>query len=249
MSEQSSRRRMLAAAVAAVGLLVSSGIGYRALAAYLARPTDSVPLPPGTLARLPLSIGQWTGRDVAVDEAVIRATDTDDRINRQYSRQGVAGDVGVYVAYGVRARDLMPHRPEVCYPGAGWTLQDVQLADLPLPDGSRLPCRVFRFSRGALDAHMVTVLNYYVVDGQYCPDVSLLRSRAWRGGGSIRYMAQVLITCSGNAISSPESTGELVNRFAVDSAGPIRALFPSPNPADSQTQADRQPFVTREGQK
>lgn len=227
MSEQSGRRHMLAVTVTAVGLLVSSGIGYRALAAYLARPTDSVPLPPGTLARLPLSIGQWTGRDVAVDEAVIRATDTDDRISRQYSQP--AGDVGVYVAYGVRARDLMPHRPEVCYPGAGWTLQDVQPAELSLSDGSRLPCRVFRFSRGALDAQQVTVLNYYIVDGQYCPDVSLLRSRAWRGGGAIRYMAQVLITCSGNAISSPESTGELVNRFAIESAGAIRTLLPDAN--------------------
>src|SRR5512141_1892537 len=102
---------------AAVGLCVFlvSGAGYYWLAERYARASQSVPIPAGTLGRLPLGIGDWRGQDVPMDEQIIRATRTDDHLNRAYARPAANQNVTLWVAYGVRFRDLMPHRPEVCY--------------------------------------------------------------------------------------------------------------------------------------
>lgn len=219
------RQAIAAAAAVAVCLLVLCGSGYRVLAHYLAGATDSKPLPPETLAGLPMQIADWVGEDAPLDEAVVRATDTDAHISRRYSRGNRVENVWAYVAYGVRARDLMPHRPEVCYPGNGWTLDGSRMAELLLADGSTLACRILRFSRGRLAVRKTTVLNYYIVDGKCCPDVSLLRSRAWRGSGTIRYVAQVQITCSDDGLSGADVADKSVRAFAVDSGRAIRDLF------------------------
>jgi EpsI family protein len=205
--------------------LLASGMGYRLLAQYLDRPSDSVPLPRGTLARgLPLQIGGWQGKEVPVEESVLQAADCNDYVSRAYVRRDEP--VRLWIAYGVRARDLTPHRPEVCYPGAGWTLDDTRSVELPLGGGRPLECRLYRFSRGGFGSGEMVVLNYYIVDGQYCPDVSLLRSKAARGTSGIRYMAQVQITSSANGRLTPETAGRSVQAFAADSAQAIRAVMP-----------------------
>jgi EpsI family protein len=231
-SVKSGRRSVLVAGAGTVLLLVLSGVGYRVVADYLARPGNSLPLPPGTLARLPLRLGGWHGRDEALDEAVVEATDTDDQLSRVYARGQGAESVSLFVAYGVRARDLAPHRPEVCYPGSGWTLEGGSPADLPLSDGSTLPCRILRFSRAGLTARQVTVLNYYIVDGRYCPDISAIRARAWRGQAGVRYLAQVQIISPGGG-GSADAAGAAVSAFATDSALAIRALLPDVGPPAS----------------
>jgi hypothetical protein len=131
----------------------------------------------------------------------------------------------------------MPHRPEVCYPGNGWTLKDTRYVNLPLDDGTQLQCRILQFSRG-MSTENITVLSYYLVDGQYSPDVSLLRSKSWAGQSGIDYMAQVQVTCPGRGQLSPDSSVKAVSTFAADSARAICDLFTrsgeDPNKADTQ---------------
>jgi EpsI family protein len=218
------QRSILLAAATAVALLLVSGVGYRLLAGYLNRPTDSVPIPRGTLAKaLPLQIGGWQGKEKPVEEAVIEGADCDDYISRTYVRGNMV--VQLWIAYGVRARDLMPHRPEVCYPGNGYTLEDTRPVELPIGGGQQLECRTYQFSRGGFGAGPMTVLNYYIVDGQYSPDVTLLRSKALGGSAGIRYMAQVQIVASGGGAASGAASRS-VQAFAVDSAEAIRGLMP-----------------------
>jgi len=218
-------RQVRTAVVAAAALLLASGFGFRALDDYLQRPTGSVPLPPGTLARLPLRIGAWQGQDAPIDDALRRATDTDDLVNRQYRREPDGAHASLYVAYGVRARDLMPHRPEVCYPGAGWTFRGSVDRELALPNGSSLACRVLRFTHGTFDQRQIVVVNYYIVDGQYCPDVSLLRSKAWRGSRGIRYVVQVQVTATSDAYADLDMAEAGVLAFATESADAIQGVL------------------------
>ena len=170
-----------------------------------------------------MQIGSWTGQDVPLDETIVRKTGTDAHINRRYCRYNGVEHVGLYIAYGVTARALTPHRPEVCYVGAGWTLMDRQSVELPLEDGATLPCSVFHFSRGGLNAEKIVVLDYFIVDGRHCGDASLLQSRAWRGSDTVDYVAQVQISSTENLPT--DSATQIVSTFAVDSALLIADLF------------------------
>lgn len=218
-----SSRRCPHAAGAAIALILLSGFGFRLLAARFEAPLSSVPIPRGTLARLPLEIDDWVGKDVPLDERVVKATSTDDHVNRAYARRAGRDAVSFFLAYGIRLRDLAPHRPEVCYPGAGWTLENTTLLQLKTGDGTILPCQVHRLRRGLLSAERIIVLNYYLINGRYCADVSLLRNEAWRGGGSERYAAQVQIASIGTSLR--DVSDDAVCEFARASADPIRNLI------------------------
>lgn len=217
---------LIAAAVAIAALLVGGG-GYRLLASYYARPVDSVPLPAGTLDRVPLRLGAWTGQDVALDKSVAEATDADVQLNRVY-RQGGGAAASLYVAYGIRGRDLVPHRPEVCYPGAGWTIDQDHVIELALGDGTTMPCRSFRFTRGGMDAEAVRVLNFFIIDGRFHPDISELRSKFWKGSSSIRYMTRVMISCQDNEAAVSAATLDRACTLAREVAPAVKALMPAP---------------------
>ncbi len=213
------------AAVTAGLVIIVFSVAYSIMAARLATPVNTISLSPAALERLPLKIGSWTGQEKLLDEEIVRATDTDAYISRTYSRHNASEYISLYISYGVRARDLMPHRPEVCYTGAGWTLIDRRSLKLPLSDEKELPCNIFQFSRGTLDTKKTVLLNYYIVDGQYCRDVSLLRSKVWRGSGSVRYVAQVQIATSTTINLNVTSAEREVSAFAVESTSSISSLF------------------------
>lgn len=224
--EPSAYRRTLFATGLAAGMLLASGVAYRAVANHYARPSDSIPIPKGTLAQLPMQIGSWTGEDVPMSERMVRATDTDDHINRRYFRSGRSDTVSLYVAYGVRFRDLMPHRPEVCYPSAGWTLNPTQTknTEIQLDDGARLTCRILNFSRtGLRNEENLSVLNYYILDGNYSKDVSMLRSRSWKSPSAGSYVAQIQITWIPCAIE--ELADEPARVFTANVTPMIRTIL------------------------
>ena len=230
-----SKSVIIAVAVAGFLMFISSA-AYRVLAARLEAPVNTTLLSPAALERLPLQIGGWTGKEAPLDEAVVRATDTDAYVSRIYSRHNASEYISLYIAYGVRARDLMPHRPEVCYTGAGWTFIDRSSMELSLSDEMELPCNVLHFSRGTLNKKKTVLLNYYIVDGQYCRDVSLLRSKAWRGSGTVRYVAQVQIVTSVTSNLTADSAARLVCKFATESASSISRLFES---AEEELRSDK----------
>jgi hypothetical protein len=195
------------------------GLAHRVLAARLAAPTTTTSIAPDLLARLPLRIDDWMGEDVPLDEAVVRRTDTDAHINRRYSRGGLES-VSLYIGCGVRARDMMVHRPEVCYVGAGWTRTRRHPQELSLSNGTALPCTLFEFSRGSLNAAKIAVLYYYIVDGECCRDLSDWQYRFWRIG----YVAQVHIVAPSENLAVDEGM-RVVSDFAVDSVSQIIELL------------------------
>ena len=232
------QRSVVIAIVTASLLMFVFGLGYRVLAARLEASVNATSISFDVLEQLPLQIGDWTGQDVPLDEDVVRATDTDAHINRQYLRHSGLESISLYIASGVKARDLMPHRPEVCYTGAGWTLTERRSVELSLSNGMKLPCNVLQFFRGALSRSRVMVLDYYLVDGQYCHDVSLLRSKAWRGSGMVRYVAQVQIIAPIAANQTTDSATKSISSFAIESALFITQLFESSDVNQSLDKSD-----------
>ncbi len=217
INKKVNKKSVISAVITASILMIVFGFGYRVLAARLSGDTSALAIDPEILKKFPIQIGDWTGTEVPIDEKIIQATDTDARISRNYSRSNGQEAVWFYVAFGVKARDLMPHRPEVCYIGAGWTLTERHSADLQTGSGQILPVSVLKFKRGSLNYEYIMVLDYYIVDGQYCRDVSLLRSRIWQGSGSVGYVAQVQVVTP-VSINNMDISEKKVSSFAAESA-------------------------------
>lgn len=227
-----------AAVVAALVVFVSD-LTYRAMIGRADSSVARIPVDPAVMGQLPLQIGGWTGLDVPLDDAVKRATGVDMHISRQYLRLNGMEAVGLYVASGGRTRALVAHRPEVCYTANGWTLFDRRAMALPLGNGQTLSCTAFQFSRGGFDSERKAVLCYYIVDGEYCGDASLLRSKVWYGSDRVDYAVQVQIAAGAGEIQPADSGMALVSAFAVDSALSIAQLFTHHEVAPSTGEASQ----------
>jgi hypothetical protein len=173
-----------------------------------------------------MQITDWVGRDVPLDDDVVRRTATDAHINRRYTRRNGSSSVSLYVACGVNTGELLAHRPEICYPPSGWMPMDRSDVELPLYDGIQLPCTILQFSRAGLDMERVTVLHYFIVKGQPCREVPLLlESRIRRAFSVLDCVAQVQIVASARETLTNQEATRLVRAFAVDSAWEITRLF------------------------
>jgi len=217
-------RRPIVAVIAATVMMLVSGVAFHTLVVRVRGPMTGLPIAPETLEGFPMQIGGWTGREVPLDETIAGKTDADAHINRQYSRHNGRESVGLYVAYG-GTWEMMFHRPEVCYPGSGWTLIDGDLLELPVHNGMKLPCSIFRFSRGELQTREVVVLYYCIADGLTCSNISLLRSRVWGALAAVDRFAQVQIVVSSEGILTSDAMIRIVSDFAVESASSIAQLL------------------------
>ena len=218
------RRSAMIAAVLAGVLMFTSGMTYRVLAARIWPPVIAPPFAPDTLQGLPMQINGWEGSDVSLDEAIVDRTDADAYVNRRYLSAEDNEVVSVYVACGVRARDLSVHRPENCYRSAGWTLQSRRLLELTLANGMTLPCTIFEFLRGGVSVQRVTVLHCLIVDGQFCGDFAAVLKITGHRFDTVRYVAQMQIVASLEP-SMVDSKAGTVAAFAMDLAPHVAELL------------------------
>jgi len=223
--ENSTENRVVIVAVVAAILMLAFGLGHRVLAARISAPVNTTPISSEVLDGLPMQFGDWTGQEAPVDDAIVQQTDTDAHLSRRYVRRNNGESVYLWIASGVKARDLMPHRPEVCYTGSGWTVESHDVIEVPLQNEMQLSCNGYQFSRGSFNSEKVLVLYYYIVDGQYCHDVSLLRSKAWRGSGTVDYVAQIQVVTAINSMMTVETARKTVSEFVRESAPLIVQRF------------------------
>jgi hypothetical protein len=119
---------------------------------------------------------------------------------------------------------MIGHRPDICYPAAGWMLMNEYYIDLPLSGGNKLPCTILQFERNELYKEKVIILNYFIADGEHYGEASATRSRAGYRLADVRYITQVQISATVRSNVSLESTLKIVSDFAIDSAFAIANL-------------------------
>ncbi len=213
--------KLFGTAVLCAAALVASGLVYRHYADKWNR-LLAVPVKlPRPLAEFPMQVGDWQGKDVEMSEATKKIAGNDDYISRQYVNSRTGQAVYVYVAFSGRPRNMRGHRPQVCYKGAGWDNTESRPVEFKLADGRRMEAMMHRFARIVPNKQTVSVLNYYVVNGQV-----MLTEKAFTGlgfrtpnlkGDLARYVAQV-------QISAEQEAGILAG--ARDLCGPLFTLFP-----------------------
>jgi len=223
ISDNSIRKAKLAAVIAGFILLVH-GIAYQSLAARLQGPLNVSPLDPNALKTLPLEIADWTGHDIPMDKEIVSVLDNEAFINRLYSRDNGTNSVVLFFSCGYSGYERIIHRPEICYPSAGWKVVSEHALQLTCKEGENLPYTMFRFSKTDVEMMQSAVLHYYVVDGKPLADIQILRPRLWRLFNRINYVARVLITTSDYA-QSEKTREQILKDFAVDSAPFIEQLL------------------------
>lgn len=223
MKSNNSFSKVKLAALAAAFIILTHGIAYYGIAARLDGHSNVRPIASDSLNSFPMQIGDWTGKKIPLDETLIRATDSDDLINRQYSRRNGQQVISFYMACGVNTRKLLSHHPSTCYPAGGWSLIDHSSVELTINDEMKLPCDIFQFSRGLLNIQTSTVLSYLVLDDKY-GDSSLLRLKAWRRLAAVNYAWQIQIVADSAALNDDLSKSTVCS-FAVDSAPFVAQLI------------------------
>ena len=74
------------------------------------------------LQSMPTSVGPWTGSDVELDASTKGALDADEVLYRHYANPLTDTEDGLLVVFRKFGRRGFAHRPEMCYPAAGWEI-------------------------------------------------------------------------------------------------------------------------------
>jgi EpsI family protein len=127
-------------------LVVGGGLLAAALASGLLAPSPVRRLPRGLSldALVPMKVGPWTGSrysDVLIPKGEDTENKTYDEVVTRYYRSDRAPAVMLLIAYGsAQTGGTELHRPEVCYPSAGFRVRSWPVTSLQLP-GVSLPAR------------------------------------------------------------------------------------------------------------
>ena len=200
---------MVARALLAAGLIVCAGV-Y----ANDASSPERVP-PRETLASTPITLQQWEGRDLALNDDVVAQLGADDFINRLYLGAD-APPVALYVGYYASQRqgDAI-HSPRNCLPGAGW--QPVTAGRTTVDVGGRtIPVNRFIIQKG-LDRQAV----FYWYQGRSRVVASELGNKAWLmlDAARLRRTDGGLVRAITPVSSTPDAAFKTLTTFST-------ALFP-----------------------
>ena len=222
-NEKFVRKPVIAAIVATIIMLFFS-VAFHMLVVRVGWSTSRIKIASDMLDSFPINIGDWKGLDIPLEDEIARGTGTDAHLNRRYAHNDTSKIISLYIGCGGRTAEIVYHQPNVCYIGAGWTIEEQHSLDLPLNDSKKLPCTIYQFVRNELNKERAIVLHYWIADGQFCRDASLLRSRVWRITSKVNYIAQVQII-SPVRTSTVDSAEKVVSEFAIDTTSLIAELF------------------------
>jgi EpsI family protein len=200
--------------------ILAAGLGAEAA---LERATTA-PRPPlkRPLATIPAELGDWVGRDVAMDPKVLEETQADDYLNRVYEdRRHPGRSVTLWINYSRHGLNLR-HSPEVCLPSSGWELVESRCREMAL-DGGRSRMTRLGYKKGEL-AQTVGFWYYIFGEGRWEHYVRSLpitsrssHGRTTRGSG-----LTVEVFAPGEADGDAEATAE----FAGALLGALEPLLP-----------------------
>ena len=83
------------------------------------------------LDALPMKLGIWQGENIELDATVKQALKADGLLCRQYTDLTTERRLGLLVVYRKYGRRDFAHRPELCYPAAGWEIAEKTYATVP----------------------------------------------------------------------------------------------------------------------
>lgn len=219
--------------ILAIVLLVSAGITYRILASNLERVVNRTIKLPVPMSAFPLQIGNWSGKDLPIPNTTkeyMEKNFADDYFSRQYDNSDTGARVNVYVVYcSSRPGGIVGHRPQVCYPGNGWTRDSTETEQFISRAGQKIPFLIHRFHKLEMTDQAV-VLNFYVLNGKLTADEKDFSGSLWRrpniAGDLAHYVAQVQISSvsQSSVRMMAKDVVDLILDYLPDQSGKVRAV-------------------------
>jgi EpsI family protein len=118
-----------------LALLLVAAVGVQ----YL-QERESVSPPRTSFADMPMNIGDWSGRNVPVEQIYINQLQMEDWLSASYTRDAQTSPVDLWVAYYANQRKgASAHSPRSCLPGGGWRIDELRtrtIDDVPGLAGS-----------------------------------------------------------------------------------------------------------------
>jgi len=155
-------------------LAVSGGIRWWQMRRFhaLSEASKESPFP---LKDLPLTIGPWKGEAVTLDPQIARATGATDHVLRRYVNQTTGVNVDLIVLYGP-ATAVFIHRPETCYPSAGFEMTEAPGERVVESGELRAPFRGLVYVRGeGGQTDRQEVYYSWRYNGRWTPDVGTFK--------------------------------------------------------------------------
>ena len=207
---------------------ILSGVSNRYLSSIFAKDSLKKIVLPVPLSKFPSEIGNWNGKDMELSSAIQQVAGNDDFVNRSYFNAKENKFVSFYIAYAGQPRNMLGHRPQICYPGAGWIHESTDTTEFESSSGQVFPCLIHSFRKPLPDSSRVKVLNYYILNGIPTNEESEFNSLSFRipnvDGKLAHYVAQVQIssTVESNIIEFAQITADTIVKYLPDENGVIK---------------------------
>jgi exosortase D (VPLPA-CTERM-specific) len=148
------------------GLRLGLAVGLIALTAILLQTRSSTEIIPSRLPlfSFPAQLGNWSGRDIPLDQDTLEVLGPGDFLLRGYrDPDGDLPYVDLFLAYfpSQRSGDTI-HSPKHCLPGAGWIPEENDHVTLSLPGHSPFPANRYVISKAG--AHKLVLYWYWAHD-------------------------------------------------------------------------------------
>ncbi len=211
-------------AIVVLALLIYQGVSLSGLVrGTRARTPLAIPL-----EQLPLTLGQWKGRDIPLPEKVVELAGASSYINRDYFSPDGAR-VNLYIAYYDHVMERVPHGPTICMPYHGWEKHQDQIVTLPerIPGYEKLVAKKLLYER---DLSQMALFYWYSANGrQLVGEREMHAGSAWQkfkmlfglGGG---YLIQVSVASP--VIDSQQAAFDRAENFFRQNIPVIARHFP-----------------------
>jgi len=163
---------------------------------------DQVPVSE-PLSRMPQNFGPWTARDIPLTDDTLEVLGKGDFLNRVYTLESQAGSpaqppISLFIGYFASQRTGQTmHSPQNCLPGAGWTFDSQNYADIQDINGKNYKVGEYVIGNGDVkqfviywyQAHGRSIPNEYVAKGYMVADAIRMNRT---DGALVRVITQVL---------------------------------------------------------
>jgi EpsI family protein len=163
-------------AVAAI-IVGTTGIGWLV---KLETEPPPVEVPDWSLRALPIQLGEWHGKEEALDPKVFAATNADVVVNRKY-QDGGGHEVSLHTAMFQDHNAGVYHSPLNCYRSAGWKLVSETSETVEVAEDLTIKVNMASWER---EQDKVLVVYWYELGGHVLysrRDLGILRLTAMRG--------------------------------------------------------------------